>query len=480
MAKAIEEALERAEAAERGLAIEGKGGDTGQRLASGSFYTPADVVDHFWREYASFHTISSAADFRAHLRKVTFVEPSAGAGIFLFGLMKVLLSSGCEARDLRQLRFVSVDINGKAVDFVREQIRQLELETGIVFEGVETVASDFLGCSFSPDAHLSFIGNPPYVRNRPASRWKNLYADFIEHMLDVPAAGKSLSLIVPISIAFSRDYASLRRRLLQLPAVRLESFDNIPDCLFKAGKPGHTNTNQANSQRCCILTVAADGPSVRESTSLQRWSRGDREAFLQGSPTYVRFTDYSFDSQIPRPSQPWILPYLGAHGDDLTIGEICGAGPHILTVAGVARNFIGVREPTTVDSGVVSLRFASDVHFAWALQIICSPIFYEYWRSLGDGFHVTRSDLLRFPISPRLLSACNAGADRALSIWRRRSDFARSKLNAGKEVVSYDFRAEFADLLDAVFADGTQVVIERPIITPARQAYLPGLTVPAE
>lgn len=478
--KAIDRALHRAEAAERGLAIDDGERNIADRLATGSFYTPIDVVDHFWREYADFHGLGDLSSIRCHLAAITFVEPSVGAGVFLFGFLKLAASTGCTVEDFHNLKFVAVDVNKSAVTFLKNELSRLEDELGIAFNGVRLVHGDFLDLTFEVGARLSFVGNPPYVRNGNRSRWKNLYADFIEHMLEMPAAGKALSLIVPISIAFSRDYVSLRRRLLRLPAVRLESFDNIPDCLFKAGKPGHTNTNKANSQRCCILSVADSGPVVRESTELQRWFRGDREAFLQGSPAYVRFTDYTFDSQIPRPSQPWVLPYLNAHRDDLTIGDICGAGTHILTVAGVGRNFIGVREPALADTGVVSLRFASEVHFAWALQIVCSPIFYEYWRSLGDGFHVTRSDLLRFPISPRLLSACNAGVDRTLSLWRRRSDFSRSKLNAGKEVVSFDFRAEFADLLDAVLASETQIAIDGPVTTPVRQACLPGLTIPAE
>lgn len=479
LAKAVKQAFERSEAAERGLAIDGDTGDIASRLASGSFYTPADVVDHFWREYVGFHRIADLAEFRSHLRDTTFVEPSVGAGVFLFGLMKLALSMGCDFGDLTRLKFVAVDINHHAVDFVARQVERLELETGIRFEGLELVCSDFLDGAFTPAGRLSFVGNPPWARNNPSSRWKNLYADFIERMLDVPTSRRSMSLIVPISIAFSRDYSALRRRLLQHRAVRMESFDNIPDCLFKVGKPGNVNTNKANSQRCCILSVSDSGPAIRQSTAMQRWARGDREVFLKSSPAYIDFNGYAFDGQMPRPSKPWIMEYLKSYGDDVTIGDLCGIGPHRLVVAGVARNFIGLREPQGEDPGVVSLNFQSEVHFAWALQIVGSPVFYEYWRTLGDGFHVTRSDVTRFPISPRLLSVCNSGADRALSLWRQRSEFVRSKLNAGRVIQSYDFRTQFANLLGAVEPSIAEAEIQQ-FGLPAYQSRLPGLTIPAE
>lgn len=445
----INEAFFAAEAAEMGLAITEDPGNIDERLSTGSFYTPADVVDHFWREYFDFHDLADLDALRRHLANVTFVEPSAGAGIFLFGLMRAALSAGCSGEDIQSLRIVAVDVNSAALKFIDERLRDIEARSHLSFSHIQLQNLDFLDFTLPAETQASFVGNPPYVRNKPGSRWKNLYADFLQRMLDLPLRQRSISMIVPLSVAFSRDYVNLRRALAPMPGLRLESFDNIPDCLFKAGKPGNQNTNKANSQRCSILSVRDAGPIRREATALQRWFRGDRSDLLARSPAYFDVSSYQFDQQIPRPSVDWIMPYL-EHPADILLGDLLHDGEFGFAVAGVGRNYIGLRDPVSEEASSVLLKFASQRHMLWALQVLGSPLFYEFWRTVGDGFHITRSDIARFPMTSSVISACMQGESRAKAIWASRAAFERTKLNSGKEICSFDFRGQFDDMLSAV------------------------------
>jgi hypothetical protein len=453
----LDEVIQLAEAAEVGLAIDAERSNLKDRIASGSFYTPADVVEHFWREYFSFHSIANASSLRDHFAEFQFVEPAMGAGIFLFGLLKAAVAIGCALDDLLRINFVGVDINRNALAFVKRCVKQIEKSAGSRFEQLEFRNSNFL--QFIPTgSKVSYVGNPPYVRNERASRWKNLYADFMERMLDSNSVEHSISLIVPVSINFSRDYVELRHKIRRTNrAIRIESFDNIPDCLFKAGKPGSENTNKANSQRCSIVFFRNHGQPTFEATSLRRWFRGERSSVLAGEPEYVDFQDYKFDNQFPRPNSRWIMKYLADCGPDpLTIGEITGESRFGFSVAGVARNFIGLRDLDQDDSSAIPLKFPSEKQRLWGLQLLASPIFFEYWRTVGDGFHITKSDILRFPISNKVWRECVVQESRASTYWKKRANCERTKLNSGKLVKSYDFRGQFDYLLDALLENSVE------------------------
>jgi hypothetical protein len=448
----LERALAAAEAAECGLAIDQTGKNLVERISTGSFYTPADVAGHFWTEYFRFHGASSAPEVLTHIGETQFVEPSAGAGIFLFSLLHKIVALGCEPKDLAAIRCAAVDLNEKALSFVASQKAEIERQYGIKLNGITLHHGDFRQFSAPPARSISFVGNPPYVRNGKGATWKNLYAEFLDRMLEVSSARVSVSLILPLSIAFSRDYVLLRKKVhCSSRAIRLLNFDNMPDFLFKAGKPGSLNTNKANSQRCSIIYLRNYGDTTSDATELQRWSRRRRCEFLDTEPKFHDISRYDFDNQFPRPSCEWIMGYLEARAGALRLDQLAGAGGFGFSVAGVARNFIGIRDLSSPEHSSPPLTFPSEQRMLWALQILASPVFYEYWRTVGDGFHVTRSDVERFPVTQRLLRSCARHEAYAQTIWLGRDKMIRQKMNSGKEVVSFDFRGHFDYLLDDVF-----------------------------
>lgn len=441
----LDSILLRLEKEETALASEGV-----ERKLSGSYYTPADVVAHFWQLFWRHHEISDRDSALSFIDKTQFIEPSVGSGIFLFGMMRSLAGFGIGSAEIAAVNFHAIDINQAAVNFVQDQLKELEETFSIRFKHIYLEHADFL--TWISGRHIeatTFVGNPPFVTNERGSRWKNSFADFLEAII---SSGKtnSHSLILPVSICFSRDYVALRRLLKSTGlALSASSYDNIPDCLFKSGKPESRNTNKANSQRCTILNLGGPRSGVVESSALLRWSARERKTFLAKTPYFYDCTDFDIERQIPRPTDQRLIAYLheAAEGARSSLEFISKTGQGTFSMGSVARNYIGFRDYEGRSPGVIPVKTNEGDSSMILLQVFASELFYKYWRSFGDGFHVTNDLIYRFPISKGLLRICEENLDFAAKVWRKREQFAKTKLNSGRTVKSYDFSQAFAHIV---------------------------------
>lgn len=437
-----------AEEAESGLSYISSCGTEEARKLIGSYYTPIDVARFFWNEFFRLADIKTPNQARQFILSHKFVEPSVGAGALFFALLEKLASLGVPPELLTAIDAEFVDINNEALNFVRGRIGQLEETWGLQFSSLKFTNQDFRDVHFETSGKARiFFGNPPFVANRRnTSRWKNLFADFVDVSLRVAGSNGSVHYILPLSIAFSRDYQELRKGLRERRAkIQLSHFDNIPDTLFKSGKPLHKNTNKANSQRCTILSVVPDEKTSILSTPLLRWSKAERPEVLGTSPHYFDVSSYAFDDQIPRPRSERILHYLKHSSEAPSLGSfIDSKGKHSVMVAGVARNYIGIR--TSGGKGIHDLRFCSKDYALKMAAIISSDLFFDYWLSIGDGFHLTKSNILEFPVHPAIEQTLSARLSDLQKVWRSRRRYQKSKLNSGHETKSYDFTEAFPSL----------------------------------
>ena len=324
-------------------------------------------------------------------------------------------------------------------------MRKIERLVGVGFDRIGLSQSDFLEWARTTDfSNTVFIGNPPFVANPRGARWRNLYADFVEAMLSYHGV-KGLSLILPLSVCFSRDYSELRATIkLAGMGVSASSYDNIPDCLFKAGKPDSTNSNRANSQRCTILNLGGPNSELREATALLSWVGADRGNMLSKIPAFCAFDDNDSSGQLPRPASEMLINYLRGTSGARPLGSFLSRiGKPAFAVGGVARNYIGVRDYEASALGCIPIKVHSNDEHGFVLRILSSNLFYEYWRTYGDGFHVTVDLIQRFPVTVALAQHCEDNSKLAYEIWLNRHAYAKEKLNSGRIIRSYDFRAAF-------------------------------------
>ncbi|WDR03102.1 hypothetical protein PSQ19_02550 [Devosia algicola] len=441
----IDQAILAAETAELELSRQGGSDPSQQRKASGSYYTPADVAGHFWDLFFRHHRICDLNSLLTFISSTELVEPSAGSGMFVFSFLKKAALLGATPESLANLRFHVVDINLAALRFFSENLREIERALGVGFDGIGPDQSDFLEwVNTSAFTNVVFVGNPPFVANPRGARWRNLYADFVEAMLSYRGI-KGVSLIVPLSVCFSRDYADLRAAVRTAGmGISASSYDNIPDYLFKAGKPDSTNTNRANSQRCTILNLGGPDPMLREASPLLSWLTAERPTLLSTVPTFRPFSNDDPSGQIPRPASDALADYMHDASDARPFRTFLSKiGKPVFSVGGVARNYIGIRDYEAAGAGCIPIKTHSEEERGLVLQILSSKLFYDYWRTYGDGFHVTVDLIERFPVTDTLARRLESNVNLARQVWACRGSFAKEKLNSGRVIRSYDFRAAF-------------------------------------
>lgn len=411
------------------------------RRESGSYYTPADVVRYFWDELfevAELKKIEATTNF---LQRYLFVEPSVGSGALFFGLLERLAVAGMSPNEIAQIDADLIDIDEVPLNFISNRIKLLEDRFGIKFQNVKCRCADYRNVDYSKeDKPLMFFGNPPFVANTRRGRgWKNLFGDFVERSVRFAGPQGGVGFIVPISLSFSRDYGLLRRLLCQEGRrLYFSHFDNIPDTLFRASDAQTNGLGHVNSQRCSVMISIPAESRGTFSTQLRRWARWERQKVLGSRPEYVDVTQYRFDDQIPRPVNSAIMQYFEKTSLAFQIKDLSSdRGRHWLRVASVARNFIGIREKG--EENVNLLRFSDEDDFYAVMWIVSSDIFFDYWRTVGDGFHVTRRNLEQFPIHDQVLRYVVKNVGGARSIWEARQKYAKNKLNAGINVQSFDF-----------------------------------------
>ena len=411
------------------------------RKGSGSYYTPTDVASFFWKEFFEFHRICDESSSLDYLKSHRFVEPAAGSGSLIFAMFYQFALTGVQPKALADIDLSIIDVNDRALAFIQEQLDSLSTYGKVQFKNIKLICKDFRKIEFDcSDRPLVIFGNPPFVANqKDKSEWKNLFADFVDLSLGHIGKNGTLHFILPLSISFSRDFCDLREAMVsQMRNLVLSHYDNIPDTLFKSGKPHHVNTNKANSQRCSIVTMYPSRNPRVFSTRLHRWSKRSRKTFFSQPPFYYDVTEYRFDNQFPRPENQHILDYLSQNNTYLRLGDLINyKGTKELHVASVARNFIGVRE--VASSGNHRLKFRNDKDFYLALLLLTSDVFYSYWRTVGDGFHVTKANINNFPVSQKLFDALLKNIPSAQRIWKNRMSVRKSKQNAGHSIHSYDF-----------------------------------------
>lgn len=442
---AVLHALHASEKAEMELSYLGpefsEGGED-QRLSTGSYYTPVDATKFFWDKFFSQSRDVCGGNLEEWITRTHFVEPAVGAGALFFGLLLKLCDLGVSEHILSKIRVDLCDINLAALEFLRDQIEQIEKTVEVEFPNVEMIQSDFFRWQPNLENGREFFvfANPPFVKNSPGSRWKNSFADFSEKALNLTKPNGFVAFIVPLSLCFSRDYSALRRQIRQDGrAFAFSNFDNIPDTLFKSGKPKSSNSNKANSQRCTVFTgVPSERPSLR-ATRLLRWQASERETLLSGQPELIDISRYAHDDQFPRPVSQ---DQVGGYSCGLRLGTlsdlVAPSGQHQVAVSAVARNFVGVRDECS--TGANLFNFVTEQDRLRFLAAISTDQFLDHWLMLGDGFHVTRDNVLSLPITPTLAALIESKLDCIRVAWTNRRQYRSEKLNSGAIVTSYNFR----------------------------------------
>ena len=344
------------------------------------------------------------------------------------------------------------------------------------------------------------IGNPPYEalsksmskeavnalksgKRYQTTNVGDLYSLFCETALTLANPnGGIVTLVVPLSMAFGQQQATLRRIFeLRCQKISLRHYDNIPDTIFN-GAP--TLKTWKNRQRATIITAVLGGATpLIESTGLQGWIAEEREHCLaQRQSAELLKLSSGIDKRI---SEQWLrIPTKEILDMVKVIIEQSRTvasyrvkvspddeNPELLAFPETAYQFLGAIPAGSVSPRRENLFAVKDRDTLCLLMAVLNGhVGYGWWWMVGDGFHIKAVADLGFLTIPNIWSANPLPA---IEMGRRLiesiPDCITEKMNAGTvwRNVNFHLKPELIAELDRAHISALGLP-EEPLLTHLR------------
>ncbi len=321
------------------------------------------------------------------------------------------------------------------------------------------------------------IGNPPYIsKAKVRSLYKllnyytedcsDIYANVLERAASLLKSTGRTGMIVPLSLTFSGDFASLRKLLFsQYTANWFSSFARIPAALFSA---------EVRVRNTIHIGAAGNGDRQQHSTVLHRWFEKARQ-HLFGNLCYTRFNPKPYKGLVPKiglfslssafensfaATKKTVASFFSPSKTDYVL--------HFKKSAYNWLNFCRQLPPCFDEQGrpIAHTKFG-DVYFLdketrdLAFVLLNGKIMFALWAMIGDDFDVTQWMFAGFPVD---FEAIPAGCRKRLLALANHLDELMLKnlsykLNAGKKVGNYNLALcrSLTDQTDAIFLESLQM-----------------------
>lgn len=430
------------------------------------------------------------AALAAAAQRITVLDPTCGDGALLQAALQLLqeiqrtLDPACKARSQALLgNLYGVDVRSATVAACRANLLRALPDDPAYPTSANIRCGDALTPAFWQRAFPAIqqaggfdviVGNPPYLSAERDARTAllktancpDMYAWILERAAALLKPGGRTGMIVPLSLAFSRDFAACRQLLFATYAANwFSAYGRIPSALFDFDIRVRNVIHLGHKAR-----EGPQAPARPLTTRLHRWYD---EARPQLFPLlhYVPFRPECWGGRVPLLHS---TPLAEALEDRLTTTTARLSDnwsprptPHVLWYKQTAYNWLTFcrQLPPCLDAqGHPAAQTQFDALYfptAWqrdlALLLLNGKLAFAYWSIVGDDFHVARwmcggfpLDLpaLPLPLRRRLLAQVPR-LERAL---QRATAFKR---NAGKQVGTYNLARcrPVTDTTDRLFAD---------------------------
>lgn len=267
------------------------------------------------------------------------------------------------------------------------------------------------------------LGNPPYLelQRPPASArdrsreltYGNLYAEVLQRAFQLSHTDQSyLGLLVPLSLCGSPRFASLRALLRQSSATLwLAHFEIFPCRLFEGA-----------FQRLTLLLARRDTSTSAAhqtySTRIQRWYASERPHLIElihytpldSAPATTTFL------KLAAPPHAQILHTLARLPDQVALGSLLAPGctPYFVYYQEATNYWTKAvcHIPFYKKNGVLMtpphgrfLYFPSEPLARVIMAVMNSSLFYAWFATHSDGFHLTHTLVKAFPLPRDLLDS---------------------------------------------------------------------------
>lgn len=383
------------------------------RKKRGVYYTPQDVVDFVvansvatyyqlpFDRYAhsSIPSEVPVSDFAYRFR---VFDPTAGLSEFLLGALRCkilsLLKSGVAPKEVRIVDIVRT-IHGNDIDTDSLAISRLRLYLEITLllgneQANKTVAvllESFTSLDFILGEYAEaplfelVVGNPPYVEDKQyghvENRYGNVYCNVLSNASKLLAPHGVIGFVVPLSYCSTPRMQKIRSELFErLPKQLVMSFADRPDSLFSRVH-----------QKLCIL-IATGGTSHEVYTSNYRyWYKDERETLFKNIP--LTRNPYGTSRLIPKLGTRLEVSLLTklTNLQTPTIYESSRLGSHVVCINRRETFWMKAFRGSRNHPEFKEFYFESEDDAALLYCILNSSLFWWYWITVSDCWHVSRS-----------------------------------------------------------------------------------------
>ncbi len=384
------------------------------RKTKGVYYTPSDVV-----RFIVANSIKSSLGLlspdniqvidldptiaECYCMQKTVFEPTCGAGEFLLEAFEKKLDLWKQTHqeisetDLQKMMstIFGNDINEDSVI-----ITKLRLYLCSVYNcGIKAcfclpeilnrnfTTNDYVARKTDTQCHYDIIvGNPPYVEDNKSGleleeRYGNIYANVLENAARQLSRGGSMGFIIPISYGSTPRMKKIRDRLLEIVEEQyILSYADRPDCLF----------DSVHQKLIILICKNTDDDVAVYTGNYQYWYQDEREQLFANTKV-VRNT-FMRDDCIPK---------LGTPTDVSVFQKIMN--PEYPTVFSVSRSgdksiYVNRREAFWIKAfrrEIIHPEFkvfsySSEEEADYCYCLVNSSLFWWYWISVSDCWHVSR------------------------------------------------------------------------------------------
>lgn len=384
------------------------------RKNKGVYYTPTDVVDFIVANTikASFGALAPENIQTLELPpafcddfclKKTVFEPTCGAGEFLLATLEQKLelwkrshsTANKEEIECIVATFYGNDINGDSViisklrlflcvahRFGVEYCVDLPTILNQNFTTYDYVVSPPTNC----ENYDIIVGNPPYVEDNKcglelSNRYGNIYANVLLNAASHLKTGGSMGFIIPISYSSTPRMKKLRDRLIDIVEEQyILCYADRPDCLF-----------DSVHQKLCILICRNTNEAHRIYTgNYQYWYQEERDRLF--SSTQVVLNPLSRDDCIPKLGTPLDLSIFQKVMDQAnpTVFSTSRAGAHSIYVNRREAFWIKAFRREIIHPEFKVFSYATQEGADYCYCLVNSSLFWWYWISVSDCWHVSR------------------------------------------------------------------------------------------